>query len=261
MTISENVGFVGTGGIASAIARGLCANPEFTGKIYLSVHKNRTRADEIKALAPDRVVVTESNQEILDRAEVVFPALLPKVLPAVVQELRFRKANHIIHIAAGTKLSISAPWYAPAGSVVRSVPLPFAAKRIGPVVLYGDDQLSRDVLSLLGSVVKVKTEKDLEVLAAVTGIMVSYYGLVGEIIGWCKTKGMDFQNARDYTCFMNEALSTLMRLECSEDVKAFMLDNTTPGGMNELGWTIMKQTEAYKPWFEALEKIGKHYDL
>lgn len=260
MSLNVKVGFIGTGGIATALAKGFCSSPDFAGKVWVfDINPERTAA--LKDQYPEKIVVASTNQELADNVDVIFPTLLPDVLAKVAPSIKFRTENHIIHIAAGTKIAKAAPWFAPAGSIVRAVPLPFAARRIGPVVLFGDDKLSFDLLSILGDVVKVRTEKDLEVLAAVTGMMVSYYGLVGEMVRWCMTKDLDFRNALDYTTFMNEALSTLMRQDCTEDVEAFMLENTTPRGMNELGWNEMKRTEAYKPWVEALEKIGKHYDL
>jgi pyrroline-5-carboxylate reductase len=261
MTISENVGFIGSGGIATAMARGLLKAPGFTGSIYLSVHKNAARAEAVQALAPERVVLTGSNQEIIDKTIFVVPALLPKVLEEVAPKLKFRRENHIIHITAFWKLAAVASWYAPACGLVRSVPLPFSADRMGPVVVYGDDEEGVALLSQIGSVVRVKTEKDLETLAALTGMMDAYYGAVAEMVGWCETKGMDFQSALDYATEMNEALSVHMRRNCTEDVETFLRENATPGGTNELGLKTLREAQAYKPWSEALEKIGKRYGI
>mgnify|MGYP001171407188 CR=1 FL=1 len=261
MTISENVGFIGSGGIACAMARGLLKSPEFTGRICLSVHKNADRAKAVQLLSPERVFLREANQQIVDEAEIIVPALLPKVLEEVAPTLKFSKENHVIHITAFWKLLAAAPWYAPSCGMVRSVPLPFSADRMGPVVVYGDDQLCLDLLAMIGSVVKVKTEKELETLAALTGMMDAYYGAVAEMVGWCGTKGMDFQSALDYATEMNEALSVHMRRNCTKDVETFLRENATPGGTNELGLKTLRETQAYKPWSEALEKIGKRYGI
>lgn len=261
MTISENVGFIGSGGIATAMARGLLKAPEFTGKIYFSVHKNAQRAQAVQALAPERVELCGSNQEIVDKTVFVVPALLPKVLEEVAPALKFRPENHVVHITAFWKLAAVAPWYAPACGLVRSVPLPFSADRMGPVVVYGGDERGVELLSLIGSVVRVRTEKALETLAALTGMMDAYYGAVAEMVRWCETKGMDFESARDYACRMNEALSVHMRRNCTEDVEAFLRENATPGGTNELGLKTLRDAKAYEPWSEALEKIGKRYGI
>lgn len=260
MNIKTTIGFMGTGGIATALAKGFCGSPDFSGRVFV-FDPNPEKTGTLKTLYPETVVVAESNQALIDNVDVIFPTLLPDILRDVAPTLTFRKENHIIQLAAGIKLSEAKSWFESAQSLVRCVPLPFASRRIGPVVLFGDDPLSESLLAMLGSVVKVSTEKDLEVLAAITGMMVSYYATVGETVKWGMSKGIDFQSALKYTTFMNEALSTLMRNDCTEDIEAFLLENTTPHGMNELGLKIMRDSGAYGPWIEALEQIGKHYKL
>lgn len=260
MSFDLNVGFMGAGGIATALTRGLCSSPEFVGKIYVFAPRIE-KAETLKTVNSDKIFICSSNQVVIDNADIVIPAVAPHILEEVVQPLKFRKNNHIIHLAAGISLLKASTWFSPAHNVVRAVPLPFASRRIGPVVLFGDDSVSEELLTILGTVIKVNNEKDLEVLASVTGLMVPYYGLVNEIVKWCMTKGMDFKNALNYTCCMNEALSILMRKESGEDIEAYMSATATPGGLNELAWNEIKNVDGYKIWVESLEKIGKRYDL
>ncbi len=260
MKTEATIGFIGTGGIATALAKGFCGSADFGGRVHVfDLDEKRTEA--LRALYPDTVVVAASNQEVVDSAEFVFPTLLPRVLENVAPTLRFRPENRVVHIAAGIKLAKASPWFAPAASVVRAVPLPFASRRMGPVVLYGDDDRSAALLSLLGSVVRVRTERDLEILASVTGLMVPYYALMGEIVKWCTSREMVFDDALEYTNRMCEALSTLMRGECTEDVEGFLTENSTPMGTNELALRMLRERGAYAPWSEALSKIGERYDL
>lgn len=261
MDITENVGFIGTGGIASAMAKGFCTSPRFKGKVLLSVHRNPQRAERLKAQFPDKVEIHRSNQEIADGALIVAPCILPAKLKEVVTAVRFRKEHRIIHLAAGTSLALAKKYCAPAEHVVRTVPMPFSSMRMGPLVFYGDDPLLEDVLGCIGTVLKVKEEKDLSILAAVTGLMVPYYQLVATIAEWCGGKGMDEKTAADFTCLMHEALAVLMRSECDGDFEAFMDENTTPGGTNEMALSMLKEAGVYEPWKIALEKIGKRYDI
>jgi pyrroline-5-carboxylate reductase len=85
--------------------------------------------------------------------------------------------------------------------------------------------------------------------------------VVGETVKWAASKGIDFESALRYTTFMNEALSILMRKECTEDIEAFLVENSTPHGTNELGLNIMRISGAYGHWTEALERIGERYGL
>lgn len=255
-----SIGFLGTGGIATALAKGFCGVGDFGGMVWV-FDPNEDKTDALKKSYPDKIAVAKSNQEVVDSAEVVFPTLLPRVLREVAPALKFNDKNHIIHIAAGIKINEAKPWFAPSATVVRAVPLPFASRRMGPIVFFGEDPLSEGLLSLLGSVVKVGKERDLEVLAAITGMMVPYYALVGETVQWALSKGLDFESAMKYTTNMNEALSVFMRSDCTEDVEGFLTENSTPGGMNELGLNVLRKEAAYEHWSDALEQIGRHYDL
>lgn len=255
-----NIGFMGTGGIATALAKGFCTSGGFDGVIWV-FDRNEHKTDALKKLYPDKIAVAQSNQEVIDNANVIFPTLLPAVLREVAPTLRFNSENHIIHLAAGIKIKEAAPWFAPSASMIRTVPLPFASRLMGPVVFFGEDPLSEALLSLLGFVVKVEKERDLEVLAAITGMMVPYYALVGETVKWAVSKGIDFESAIKYTTAMNEALSNFMRSDCTEDMESFLIENTTPKGMNELGLNVARKAGVYKYWSDALEQIGKHYDL
>jgi pyrroline-5-carboxylate reductase len=254
------IGFIGMGGIATALAKGFCGAEAFSGKVYM-YDPNPERTGTMKKLYPDKIIVAKSNQELIDAAEVIFPALLPDILRQTAPPLKFRKENRVIHIAAGIKLAEAEQWFKPAQSVVRSVPLPFTARRFGPVALFGKDEYVRELLGLVGFVVETDTEKDLEVLAVITGMMVSFHALAGETIKWGVSKGVEFHNALKYVTSMNEALSILMRLDCDKDIEAFLLENTTPHGTNEMGLKMMRDADAYHTWLEALEKIGKRYGL
>ena len=254
------IGFIGAGGIAEALAKGFCGAESFSGKIYM-YDPNPEKTNVMKKLYPEKIVIAESNQELIDAAEVIFPAVLPDVLRQIAPALKFKKENRVVHIAAGIKLSEVEPWFKPAQSIVRAVPLPFAARRFGPVVFYGNDAKTRELLELVGFIVETDTEKELEVLAAITGMMVSFHALAGETVKWGVSRGVGFHSALKYVTSMNEALSILMRHDCGGDIEAFLAENITPHGTNELGLKIMKNADAYRPWLEALDQIGKRYDL
>lgn len=259
MSIDLDIGFIGTGGIASAMARGFCNASEFAGKIYLSVHRNRTRAEQLKAAFPERIFISESGQEVLDKADVVVPAVLPHVLEEVTKPLVFRKSHKIIHIAGGMRLEQASSFYAPATDMVRAVPLPFAARNFGPVLVYGEDPVCRKLLSLIGVVISVKKEEDLAVLGTITGIMVPFYALLAQYIEWGEERGLDRRTSMDYCCYMCEALSEFMRTECGGDTEKFLVENSTPGGVNELALKLLREKNVYKPWSDVLDILYDRY--
>ena len=256
----KTVGFIGTGGISSFVARGLCSAPEFTGKIILSVHKHREKAEALKCQFPERITICEDNQRIVEASDFVVIAVLPQQHEAVAGKLHFTENNRIIHFTGGVRLSSCEALYSEAFSAVRSIPLPFTARRSGPILFYGKDELSRELLSYLGSIVEVKSEDELSILGPVTGMMVPYYALLAEYIRWGEKHGLDFRTITDYCCYMNSALSDFMRTDCTEELEKFLLDNSTPGGVNELGLKLMREKNGYAPWTEVLDEVYSHYN-
>ena len=258
--IDLTLGFIGTGGIASAMVRGFCSSPEFSGKINLTVHKNREKADALKKLFPERIFIHESNQAVVDGSDVVFICVLPQQHEEVVRALRFRADQRVMHITGSAKLADSLALYAPAKSAARAIPLPFAARRTGPLLFYGEDETLAQLMSLIGTLVRVKSERELEILGPVTGMMVPYYALLAESVIWGMDKGLDFRTALDYSSIMNETLSSFMRTDCGEDVESFLVENSTPGGVNELGLKLLRERGFYGEWREVLEKVYERYN-
>ena len=256
-----NLALIGSGCLATAIATGLCSSPEFQGKIYFSVHKNRVNAELLVDKYPEKVFITRTAQDAVDKSDIIIPAVLPNVLGNVASTIKFAARHTIVHVAAGMNLADVQECYKGAGHVLRAVPLPFTAERIGPVVLFGHDENCEALLSLLGEVISAPSEKDLEILAAVTGVMVPYYAVVNEMVKWTQSKGMEYVTARDYVCSMNSALSRLLIIGNVKDIEAHMKENATPGGMNEQALNILNKCNAFRPWQSALEAVGKRYGL
>lgn len=254
------IGFIGVGNIAAALIKGFCGNESFRGKIFMYNRSPGKTADAEKSFR-GRVETVESGQELIDKADIVFPTVLPDVLRKIAATLKFRRENRVVHVAAGINLTEARGWYEPACSIARAVPLSFASRCMGPIVLWEGDAEIRELLSLVGTVIAVPTEKELEVLASITGMMVPCYALMSETVKWGMSKGVNFQNVLDYTTSMNEALSFLMRNECTKDMEGFLKKNTTPNGMNELALKILKGKNVLRSWTDALEEVGKRYGL
>ena len=205
--------------------------------------------------------MVDSNKQLLERAEIIFPAILPTILPEVASKLDFSPKHKIIHVAAGISLAEAKPYYENAGKTLRAVPLPFASRRMGPMVLFGDDDECEKLFTMFGSLIKVPAEKDLEILAVHTALMVPYYAVVNEIVKWSMKKGMSYENARDYICFMNSALSSLAVQDDVKDLEKYMLSIATAGGTNEEAQKILTEGGAYFPWQTAMESVGRRYGL
>ena len=171
--IDLTLGFIGTGGIASAMVRGFCASPDFSGRINLTVHKNREKADALKKTLPRknfRTRIEPGRRRRLRRGLYLRAAAAARGRRACAALPRGSACHaHNRRREARGLARRSTP---PRKSAARAIPLPFAARRTGPLLFYGEDEMLAQLMSLIGTLVRVKSERELEILGPVTGMMV-----------------------------------------------------------------------------------------
>lgn len=247
-----NIGFIGTGVISSAIVTGLCSNKDSDHKIYLSP-RNARRAAEL-ADKFENVTVAGSNQEVIDRSELVVLAVVPKFGEEIIRPLSFREDHLVINLMSDRKLPEIASWIGNTRTLVHMVPLSFVAKRIGPIAIYPNDRDVAKIFAPLGEIIGVDDVKKIEALAAITGLMSSYYTLLWEIVKWGGREGLSVKEATNYTATFFEALSSQIR--SSEDGELSRLaQEMTPGGLNEMALLFIKEEGGLEPWVQALDPI------
>lgn len=88
------VGFVGCGTIAAAIATGIATQETIKiGSIAVS-KRSESKSSALAVSFPNLVTVHEDNQEILDRCDIIFVCVLPKQTSETLQGLTFDKNRH-----------------------------------------------------------------------------------------------------------------------------------------------------------------------
>ncbi len=247
-----NIGFIGTGVITSALVTGFCSCKDLNHRIYLSP-RNAKRAANL-AEKFENVTVASSNQEVIDKSEWVVLAVIPKYGEEIIRPLSFREDHRIINLMSDRKLPEIASWIGKTRTLVHVVPLPFAAMRIGPVAIYPKDKDTENLFAPLGEIVAVDDVKRIEALAAITGLMSSYYTLLWEIVKWGVSEGLSEREATSYTAAFFEALSS--RIQHADDGELSHLANEmTPGGLNEMALLSIKEHRGFQCWINALEPV------
>lgn len=248
------LGFIGTGGITTALVTGLCTCPEAPDQITVSP-RNRIRAQDLANNFP-QVRIATSNQQILDDSEWIFLAVLPDKAQDIIADLNFREDHKIISLLSGTAVNQVALWTAPARQApVRVIPMPFVTRHIGPIVLYPHAEEVSEILAPLGQIIPVKTEHELEMLAALSALMAPYYGLVHHVVEWARAANLRPEEAINYTTSMFQALSILAREREDGDLEALMKESMTPGGLNELATRVIENNKGFTSWTDALTAV------
>ncbi|MGI6686368.1 MAG: NAD(P)-binding domain-containing protein [Bacillota bacterium] len=250
--MGADIGFIGTGVITSALVTGFCSGGDLDHRIYLSP-RNAQRAKDL-AEKFKNVTVAESNQEVLDKSEWVVLAVVPKYGEEILRPLSFRENHRVINLLSDRKLPEVAGWIGKTRTLVQMVPLPFAAKRIGPIAIYPNDREVAELFKPLGEIVGVDDVKQIEALIAITALMSSYYTLLWEVVQWGERGGLSQKEAVNYTTSFFEALSFQARHTEDEEL-GLLAQEMTPGGLNEMALDFIKENNGFTPWIHALDPV------
>lgn len=230
------LGFVGTGEITSAIVTGLCSpglsSPGADGYCIQLSPRNLEIATHLADRFPG-VSVASSNQDVLDSSETVVIAVRPATDQTVLSELRFRSDHCVISLVSGLSLRPVSELVAPASRVIRAVPLPSTARRIGPTAIYPADRIAADLFAAIGTVFPVETEAEFVAICAATATIASFYAFVEGIASWLRTNSLSDETARNYVARMFFGLTSAAVHAPERSFQSLARSHATAGGINE----------------------------
>lgn len=243
------IGFVGTGAITAAVVTGLGADAP---DVLLSP-RNRDVAQELAGRFPN-VHVCASNQEVLDRAGVVVLAVRPQLARDVLAELAFRTQHVVLSVLAGIRIEQLRDWVAPAGDVVRAIPLPAAADRRSRTVMYPENAVARELFGRVGDVLVPDAEPTLEVFSAATATFAAHVDYLATIAGWLSDQGVSRTDADAYTMHVFGLLGQSL-LERPGSFAELTDRYMTPGGLNEQLRTDLRDDGVPELVRQALDRV------
>ena len=97
------LGFIGTGIITTSVVTGFCESGMENLQIVVSP-RNKERAQMLHEKYPEIVSVAADNQEVVDRSDWVFAALLPKAAEDILKPLHIGPEKKFINLVATLSL-------------------------------------------------------------------------------------------------------------------------------------------------------------
>lgn len=232
------VGFVGSGSMAAAMARGW--KGEFEGMLFSDSGSGRAQK-----LAEELGGETASNAEIAERADLLVLAVKPAKLDQVAPELGAAKA--IVSLLGATALArVSAAF--PGAEVLRVMPNVGVEVRKGVLCVAGAASSEvRAKLGVLGHVVEIPDE-DFDAATAVMGCAPAYLALAVEAIADAgAADGLDEELARELVVETAAGTAELLRIRHPAEVRKAV---ASPGGSTEAGLEALDR-EGAREAFEA----------
>ena len=115
-----NLGFIGTGTIASSVITGIFKSKIFFKKIYIS-KRNKTNSQKLKK-KHNNVIIAKNNQEIIDKCDWIFLSITPEVGDKIIKELKFRLNQTVISFISTITLSELKKAIKEKAQIVRAIP-------------------------------------------------------------------------------------------------------------------------------------------
>ncbi len=233
------VGFVGSGSMAAAMARGWAG--EIEGMLFTD--SGSGRASELAGAVRGEAV--ESNRELGERADLVVLAVKPAKLPEIGAELDGAQA--IVSLLGATSLaSVEAAF--PGAEVARVMPNVAVEVRQGVLCVAGSLSAEvRGMLETLGHLVDLP-DSEFDAATAVMGCAPAYLALAVEALADAGAEaGLDPELARELVVETTAGTAELLRRRHPADVRKAV---ASPGGSTEAGLEALDR-EGGRAAFEA----------
>ncbi|HSS33691.1 MAG TPA: pyrroline-5-carboxylate reductase [Solirubrobacterales bacterium] len=232
------IGFIGSGNMAAAMARGWNG----AGEPMLFSDAGSGRARE---LAEELGGEVASNEEIAARADVVVVAVKPAKLDEVAPQLG--EAKEVVSILAAVSVTRLDQAF-PQARVLRVMPNVGVEVRRGVLCVAGDAAAeTRAKLELLGHVVDLPDE-DFDEATAIMSCAPAYLALAVEALADAgAAAGLDSELARELVVETTAGTAELLRLHHPSDVRRAV---ASPGGATEAGLDALDR-EGARAAFEA----------
>ena len=250
-----NLGFIGTGKIASSVITGICQSKITYKKIIISP-RNKKIAQSLKKKFK-KIIIAKNNQKIIDKSDWIFLSVTPSVGEKIIKKLNFKSKQTIISFISTITLSQLKKAIKVKANIVRAIPLPPISLKKGPVPICPPNSKVKKFFNKLGTTVEIKNEKSSINFWSTSGMMAPFYELLRVMIDWLVKRGVKRNNAQKYITSLFLALSEDAVVNSKKDLKYLVKESQTPKGLNEQGVKELSKAGFYKSLEKTLNSIHK----
>ena len=250
-----NLGFIGTGKIASSVIEGICRSKISFKKIFISP-RNKNIAKTLKNKFR-KVIIAKDNQQIVDKCNWVFLSVTPTVGEKITKELKFKSNQTIISFISTITLPKLRKLIKVKAKIVRAIPLPPISLKKGPVPICPPNKNVKAFFNKIGTTVEIKNENSSINFWSTSGMMAPFYQLLSVMTDWLVKRGVKRNNAQKYITSLFLALSEDAVVNSKRDLRYLVKDSQTPKGLNEQGVKELTKAGFYKSLERTLNSIHK----
>ncbi len=248
-----NLGFLGIGKIATALVEGFCTSAISEVSIYLSP-RNQANADRLSKKYA-QVQKTDSNQEVLDHADIIFIALTPAAVTTELALLQFDPRHTVVSLVPLLKYADLEGMATPATQICRAIPLPSVVLHQCPIPLYQASIPITHLISHIGQPLPVTDEDQLHALWTLTGLITPFYEQLEALSNWTIAHGVSSQTANTYIANLYQSLAYMAQQASTVNFSELASHAATPRGMNEQAGKEIREKGAHDIYTQAAEHL------
>ena len=250
-----NLGFVGTGKIASSVITGICNSKIPFKKIVVSP-RNKIIAQELSKKFK-KVIIAKNNQEIINSCNWVFLSITPKIGEKIIGDLKFRSTQIIISFISTITLAQLKKKIKVKAKIVRAIPLPPISLKKGPIPIYPPNKIVKNFFDKIGTTIEIENEKSSINFWSTSGMMAPFYEILRVMTDWLVKRGVKEKKAQKYITSLFLALSEDAVANSKKNLKYLVKESQTPKGLNEQGVKELSKEGFYKSVEKTLNNIHK----
>ena len=250
-----NLGFIGTGKIASSVITGISKSKISFKRIIISP-RNKVIANDLRKKFK-KIIIAKNNQQIVDQCDWIFLSVTPTVGEKIIKDLKFKSKQTIISFISTITLAQLKKSIKVKAKIVRAIPLPPISLKKGPVPICPPNKKVKTFFNKLGTTVEINDEKSSINFWSTSGMMAPFYELLRVMSDWLVKKGVKRNNAQKYITSLFLALSEDAVINSKENLKNLVKVSQTPKGLNEQGVRELTRAGFYKSLEKTLNSIHK----
>ena len=247
------LGFIGTGNISFDVVTGICKSKISFQKIIVSP-RNKKKAQKLNKQFK-KVIIAKNNQEVIDRSDWVFLSVLPEVGEKILPKLNFKSSQTIVSFISTIDYERLKKILKKKIKIVRAIPMPPISLGKGPVAIFPPDKKVKNFFNKLGTTIEIRSEKLSQNFWATSGTMASFYELLKVLSDWLVRKGLKRNQAQQYITSLYSALAELAAVNSKKNLKKFVAESQTPGGLNWQGVNELRKSGYYKSLERSINNI------
>ena len=250
-----NLGFIGTGKIASSVITGIYKSKIKFNKIIIS-QRNEKIAKNLKKKFK-KIIIAKDNQQIVDKSDWIFLSVTPTVGDKIIKDLKFKSTQTVISFISTITVTQLKKAIKVKAKIVRAIPLPPISLKKGPVPICPPNKKVKAFFDKVGTTVEIKNEKLSINFWSTSGMMAPFYQLLSSMTDWLVKRGVKREGAQKYITSLFLALSEDAVVNSKKDLKYLVKESQTPKGLNEQGVKELTKAGFYKSLEKTLNSIHK----